>query len=76
MSIFDFFRKNKNRNSNINFKYAPTSSGITPINVDYGSINIYASDIVMQSIRCKANEFKKLNPRHIRTSEGMQLTHI
>ena len=72
MSIFDFFRKNKNRNSNINFKYAPTSSGITPINVDYGSINVYASDIVMQSIRCKANEFKKLNPRHIRTSEGMQ----
>lgn len=72
MSIFDFFRKNKDRNQNINFNYAPTSSGITPINLDYGSINIYASDIVMQSIRCKANEFKKLNPRHIRTTGGMQ----
>ena len=72
MSIFDFFRKNKDRNQNINLKYAPTSSGITPINLDYGSINIYASDIVMQSIRCKANEFKKLNPRHIRTTNGMQ----
>lgn len=72
MSIFDFFRKNKDKNQNINLKYAPTSSGITPINLDYGSINIYASDIVMQSIRCKANEFKKLNPRHIRTTNGMQ----
>lgn len=72
MSIFDFFRKNKDKNQNINLKYAPTSSGITPINLDYGSINVYASDIVMQSIRCKANEFKKLNPRHIRTTDGMQ----
>ena len=33
--------------------------------------NVYASDIVLQSIRCKANEFKKLEPRHIRiTAEG------
>ena len=72
MSILDFFRKNKNKNQNINLTYAPTSSGITPINLDYGSINIYASDIVMQSIRCKANEFKKLQPRHIRTTDGMQ----
>lgn len=71
MSIFDFFRKNKNRNSGLT-RYAPTSSGITPINMNYESVNIYASDIVMQSIRCKANEFKKLNPRHIRISEGMQ----
>lgn len=72
MSIFDFFRKNKDRNQSINLTYAPTSSGITPVSIDYGSVNIYASDIVMQSIRCKANEFKKLSPRHIRTSGGMQ----
>lgn len=72
MSIFDFFRKNKNRNQSINLTYAPTSSGITPVSIDYGSVNIYASDIVMQSIRCKATEFKKLSPRHIRTSGGMQ----
>lgn len=72
MSIFDFFRKNKNKNQNINLTYAPTSSGNTPINIDYNSVNIYASDIVMQSIRCKANEFKKLNPRHIRTTNNMQ----
>ena len=74
MSIFDFFRKNKNKGANIAMNYAPTSSGITPINIDYNSINIYASDIVMQSIRCKANEFKKLNPRHIRNVDGRQMT--
>lgn len=72
MSIFDFFRKNKDRNQNIALNYAPTSSGITPINLDYDMVNIYASDIVMQSIRCKANEFKKLQPRHIRTTNNMQ----
>lgn len=76
MSIFDFFRKNKDKNQNIAFSYAPTSSGVTPISLDYGSINIYASDIVMQSIRCKANEFKKLQPRHIRTTNGRQRTII
>lgn len=72
MSIFDFFRKNKDKEKNISLNYAPTSSGTTPINLDYGSINIYASDIVMQSIRCKANEFKKLQPRHIRTANGLE----
>ena len=72
MSIFNFFKKNKDKVQNINLTYAPTSSGVTPISVDYNAINIYASDIVMQSIRCKANEFKKLNPRHIRTKDGMQ----
>lgn len=72
MSIFDFFRKNKDRNQNIALNYAPTSSGITPISLDYDMVNIYASDIVMQSIRCKANEFKKLQPRHIRMTGNMQ----
>lgn len=38
---------------------------------DFGN-NIYASDIVVESIRCKANEMKKLDPRHIRTKDGKQ----
>lgn len=38
---------------------------------DFGN-NIYASDIVVESIRCKANEMKKLDPRHIRTKDGRQ----
>lgn len=71
MSIFDFFRK-RDTKQNIALNYAPTSSGISPINLDYNSINVYASDIVLQSIRCKANEFKKLQPRHIRTIGNTQ----
>lgn len=45
-------------------------SGGAPFYTSFGD-NVYASDIVMQSIRCKANEFKKLEPRHIRnTADG------
>jgi len=66
MSIFDFFRKDKPV-----VKYAPTQTGRTPFYSDFGA-NIYASDIVVQSIRCKANEFKKLRPRHIREKDGEQ----
>lgn len=72
MSLFDFFKKKKSETTQtINLNYAPTSTGITPIFNEW-SIDVYASDIVMQSIRCKANEFKKLQPRHIRTSNGVQ----
>lgn len=51
--------------------YAPTQSGVSPISVDYGN-GLYASDIIMQSIRCKATEFKKLKPRHIRSTDGKE----
>lgn len=51
--------------------YAPTMSGYTPIFSDFGN-NIYASDIIVQAIRCKATEFKKLKPRHIRKIDGKQ----
>lgn len=71
MSLFSFFKK-KQEKQNINFNWAPTSNGITPTNIDWQSIDIYASDIVMQSIRCKANEFKKLQPRHIRINGNKQ----
>lgn len=70
MNLFDFFRKRKSAETNVT--YAPTFSGISPVNVDWASANIYANDIVMQSIRCKANEFKKLNLRHIRTQGNLQ----
>ena len=47
-------------------------NGSTP---SYSSLSdsLYAYDIVMQSIRCKANEFKKLDPRHVRTMNGEQV---
>ena len=68
MSIFDYFKKQKAAQT---LHFAPTQTGRTPFYSDFGT-NIYASDIVVQSIRCKANEFKKLRPRHIRTKDGQQ----
>lgn len=51
--------------------YAPTNGGGLPFYTSFGE-NVYASDIIVQAIRCKANEFKKLDPRHIRTTGGTQ----
>lgn len=67
MGLLDFFKKRIGKG----LVYAPTMSGSTP---SYSSLSdsLYAYDIVMQSIRCKANEFKKLDPRHIRTTNGEQ----
>lgn len=68
MGIFDFFRKLTNKK---NLKYAPTMNGNSPFYAPFGD-SIYASDIIIQSIRCKANEFKKLDPRHITYTDGMK----
>lgn len=73
MGLFDFFKRpkgNKNK-QNSKLEYAPTMSAYSPVFSDFGD-NIYASDIVVQAIRCKANEFKKLNPRHIKIDNGTQ----
>ena len=66
MGLFDFFRK---RGSKSGLRYAATMNGGTPFYASFGD-NIYASDIIVQSIRCKANEFKKLQPRHVTLNEG------
>ena len=68
MGFFDLFKRKPKKDG---VRYAPTMSGYTPIFSDFGN-NIYASDIIVQAIRCKANEFKKLKPRHIRTTDGKQ----
>ena len=74
MALLDFFKKKKpehNPTQSPRYIYAPTMSGGIPFYSAFGD-NLYASDIVVQSIRCKANEFKKLDPRHIRTIDGKQ----
>ena len=74
MAFMDFFKKKKpehNPTQSPRYIYAPTMSGGVPFYTAFGD-NLYASDIVVQSIRCKANEFKKLDPRHIRTIDGKQ----
>ena len=70
MGLFDFLKK-KEKQSGLAF--APTMTGYNPTFTSFGD-NVYASDIVVQSIRCKANEFKKLDPRHIRATDGKQQT--
>lgn len=68
MGIFNFWKK---KESNQGLTHAPTMSGTLPFYSSFGD-DVYASDIVVESIRCKANEFKKLAPRHIRTVNGTQ----
>ena len=67
MGIFSIFKKRKDNNNGL--QYPLTMSGGLPIYSSFGDF-IYASDIIVQSIRCKANEFKKLNPRHVRYKDG------
>lgn len=70
MGFWDFLKRKPKGSGR---RYAPTQSGYSPIFADFGN-DIYASDIIVQAIRCKANEFKKLKPRHIRTgADGKQV---
>lgn len=71
MSLFDIFKKRGESKPTEGYAYAPTMNGGTPFYSSFGN-NLYASDIIVQSIRCKANEFKKLQPRHIVTKDGKQ----
>jgi len=70
MGLFDFWKKKENKKG---LRNAPTMTGWSPSFTSFGE-NVYASDLVVQSIRCKANEFKKLDPRHIRVTDGKQQT--
>lgn len=69
MGFFDFLKPKKNDKNGLS--YAPTMTGYNPTFTNFGD-NVYASDIVVQSIRCKANEFMKLDPQHIRIVEGRE----
>ena len=71
MGFFDFLKPKKEKQGGL--VYAPTMTGYNPTFTAFGD-NVYASDIVVQSISCKANEFKKLDPRHIRTTGSKQQT--
>lgn len=48
-----------------NSKFAPTFNGMMPIYSQFGT-NIYASDVVQQSLKCIVDEMKKLKPTHVR----------
>lgn len=69
MGFFDLFKPKEKKIQGL--RYAPTMTGGAPFYTAFGE-SVYASDIIVQAIRCKANEFKKLDPRHIRTTNGAQ----
>lgn len=69
MGFFDLFKPKEKKIQGL--RYAPTMTGGAPFYTAFGE-SVYASDIIVQAIRCKANEFKKLDPRHIRTTDGAQ----
>lgn len=66
--FFDLFKPKKKKKEGL--QSAPTMTGNAPFYTSFGE-SVYASDLIVQSIRCKANEFKKLDPRHIRTTDGV-----
>ena len=68
MGILNFWKKKESKQG---LTLAPTMTGTLPFYSSFGD-SVYASDIIVESIRCKANEFKKLAPRHIRTVNGSQ----
>ena len=63
MAFFDFLKKKEK--PVMTAQYAPTTNGTMPFYTSFGD-SIYTSEIVVESIRCKANEFRKLEPRHVR----------
>lgn len=74
MGVFDLFKpkkENKTEKKTEGLHNAPTMTGDTPFYTSFGK-NVYASDIIVQAIQRKATEFKKLDPRHIRKTDGAQ----
>lgn len=67
--LFDFLKPKAPARIPEGYVYAPTMSGGVPFYSDFGD-DVYASDLIVQAIRCKANEFKKLKPRHIVMRDG------
>lgn len=68
MGLLDFLRKRRD-SKRIGLSSVPTMGGYTPTITDFGE-DAYESDIIVQAIRCKATEMKKLQPRHVRRSAG------
>jgi len=61
MGLFDRLFRRPPKDS----KPAPTLDGWMPFYTQFGT-NIYASDVVVQVLKCIVDEEKKLNPTHIR----------
>ncbi len=60
MGLFDIFKKKPTET-----RPAPTLDGYWPSYGQFGD-NIYASDVVVQALKCIVDELKKLKPMHVR----------
>lgn len=65
MGIFDRLFKKTPKDA----RWAPTLNGFSPVYTQFGT-NIYASDVVVQALKCIVDEMKKLKPMHVRTMEN------
>lgn len=65
MGLLDIFKKQPRAENTLKTTVIPLNGGRS---TSLDSINkmSYASDILVQAIRCKSNEFKKLVPKHVR----------
>lgn len=63
MEWFDRLFRRKPKNT----KLATSLNGLLPIYGQFGT-NIYASDVVVQAIKCIVDEMSKLQPMHVRYS--------
>ena len=59
------------KKKNKKMQAAATWSGYTPTFTTFGD-NVLTSDLVLEAIRLKSEFISKLDPRHIRTEDGMQ----
>ena len=65
MGLLDIFKKPTSVDNTFKTTVIPLNGG-NATSLDSINRMSYASDIFVQAVRCKANEFKKLVPKHVR----------
>lgn len=69
MGLFDYLRQRIDEKKQ-KMQFARMMNGQTPIFSQFGN-NIYASDVVQQAVSCIVQEISKLNPTHVKLTDGV-----
>ena len=69
--VFSAFSPKPKKRQEDNLTLMNTLNGTSPIYSQFGK-NIYSSDVVQQALNCIVQEMKKLIPRHITISNGIE----
>ncbi len=64
MGLFDYFKKRIK-----NYNMTKMLNGDRAVFTQFGN-DVYASDVVLNCVRCIATEISKLQPKHIRTDSN------